>query len=207
MSVDRDIAIVSRVRFAVNTYADRISEPFDTSRASTNEKKKARIPVRNPISLTVNGEIAKKEDHDYHTRQLTERANLNPLLSLSRISGEMPESLFNKSPSQSQLCLDWPFHRFSMGRNISERDGFSRMIDSYVIGQRRRKKHSMQSVSQSPATIFIGRPIALFSIPSNRYEGSESVWSTMNSVTLRRTFHPGASGIGSHQDIIGQRDD
>jgi hypothetical protein len=119
MSVDRDIALVSGVLFAANTSPDRSSEPFETSRASTNEVKKARIPVRNPISLTVNGGIAKEEDHDYPTRQLTERANLNSLLSLSRTSGEMPESLSDKSPNQSQLCLDRPFHRWSMGLNIS----------------------------------------------------------------------------------------
>jgi hypothetical protein len=37
--------------------------------------------------------------------------------------------------------------------------------------QRRRKKHSMLSVSQSPPPIFIDRPTALTSIPSNRSGG------------------------------------
>jgi hypothetical protein len=64
MSVDRDIASVSGVLFAANTSADRSSEPFETSRASTNEMKEARIVVRNPISLTVNAGIAKEEDQD-----------------------------------------------------------------------------------------------------------------------------------------------
>jgi hypothetical protein len=120
-NVHRDIAIVSGIHFAANTYPDRSSGRFETSGASTNKMKKAEILVRNPISLTIDGGIAKKEDDDYPTRQLTECANLNSLLRLSRISGEMPESLFDNTLSQSQLGSDRPFHRFSMGLNISER--------------------------------------------------------------------------------------
>jgi hypothetical protein len=77
VSVDLDIAIVSDVLFAANTYADRSSEPFETNRASMNEKKKARIPVLHPISLRVNSGIAQEEENIDSLRILRHESKVN----------------------------------------------------------------------------------------------------------------------------------
>jgi hypothetical protein len=59
-------------------------------------------------------------------------------------------------------------------------------MELHPIEQRRRMKHSMQPASQSPAPIFIGRPMALTSIPLNRCGRCERVRSTVDNATLPR---------------------
>jgi hypothetical protein len=53
-------------------------------------------------------------------------------------------------------------------RDLIARYGFSSVMEPYFIEQKRRKRHSMQFVSQCPTPIFIGRPVALTSIPLSR---------------------------------------